>query len=196
MLYPGRLQAVGMPKVLLLSGQCSFSVQDVLMQVRTQLAQRAMSAHDMGVGMASYEGLSTLESGSDSQSWHAASEPPLDSATCFRVTIATACMVFCRSVISAQLYCSIKRTIFISTHDAQKQRASLHVGPFFQRSLVDVTGGQEYTRAQPHHVDSAVLLEYDPVRSATLCYTVLHCSQQRRSLCSLQSASDDVVQAT
>ncbi len=171
MLHPGRLQAVVMPKVLLLSGQCYFSVQDVLMQVRTQLAQRAMSAHDMGVGMASHERLSTLESGSNSQSCHAASEPPLDFATCFRVTIATACTVCCASAIPAKLCCSIKRTRCISTHDAQKQRASLHVGPFFRRSL-DVTAGQEYTRAQPYHVDSAVLLEYDPVCSATLCYTV------------------------
>ncbi len=47
------------------------------MQGRTQLAQRAMSAHDMGVEMASNKGLSTLESGSLSHSWHAASEPPL-----------------------------------------------------------------------------------------------------------------------
>ena len=194
MLHPG-LQALGMPKVLLVSGQFSFSVQHVLMQVHTPLAQRAMSAHDMGVEMASHEGLSTLESGSDIQSWHAASEPPLDSATSFRVTIATACMVFCGSVISAQLYCSIKTTSCISRHHAQKQRASLHLGPFFRRSL-DVTCGQEYTRAQPHHVDSAVLLEYDPVRSATLCYTALHCFQKRRALCNLQSASDDVVQAT
>ena len=62
-------------------------------------------------------------------------------------------------------------------HDAQKQRTSLHVGPFFQRSP-DVTAAQEYTRAQPRHVDSAVLLEYDAVRSATLSYPVLHCSQQ------------------
>jgi len=125
MLHPGLLQAVGMPKVLLVSGQCSFSVQDVLMQVRTQLAQRAMSAHDMGVEMTSHEGLSTLESGSNSQSWHAASEPPLDFATCFRVTFTSACMVFCGSVISAQLYCSIKRTSCISTHDDILARRSV-----------------------------------------------------------------------
>ncbi|KAA6421284.1 MAG: hypothetical protein FRX49_08770 [Trebouxia sp. A1-2] len=73
----------------------------------TQLAQRAMSAHDMGVEMASYKGLSTLESGSKSQSWHAASS-------------------------------------------------------FVQRSI-DVTAGQEYTRAQPRHADSGVLHEHDLV---------------------------------
>lgn len=81
MLRPGLLQAVGMPKVLLFSGRCSFSVQDVFLQGRTQLAQRAMSAHDMGVEVASHEGLSTLETGSNSHSWHATSEPPLDFAT-------------------------------------------------------------------------------------------------------------------
>ena len=110
---PGLLQAVGMPKFLLFSGECSVSKQDVLMQGRTQLAQRAMSAHDMGVEMASHEGLSTLESGSNSVSWHAASEPPLDFASCFRVTNATACTVLCGSVICAQLYCSIKRSTCI-----------------------------------------------------------------------------------
>ncbi len=47
------------------------------MQGRTQLAQRAMSAHDMAVEMASHKELTTLESGSNSQSWQAASEPPL-----------------------------------------------------------------------------------------------------------------------
>ncbi|KAL0023934.1 hypothetical protein WJX77_001603 [Trebouxia sp. C0004] len=76
---------------------------------RTQLAHRAMSAHDMGVEMGSHRGLSTLESGSNSQSWHAASEP----------------------------------------------------GLFSQRS-VDVTAGQDYTRAQPRRVESGVVLEYDP----------------------------------
>lgn len=139
------------------------------MQGHTQLAQRAMSAHDMGVEMASYKGLSTLESGSKSQSWHAASKPSLGPFASFvRLTFAdAACNMFCGSVIVAQLYCSLNATC-----DA-KSKKSLHAGSFVQRSI-DVTAGQEYTRAQPRHADSGVLHEHDLVRSATLCCPVLH----------------------
>ena len=164
-----------------------FSVQGVLMQERTQLEQRAMSAHDLGVQMGSHRGLSTLESGSNSQSWHAASEPPFGLCILSQLQL----LATCGSVISAQLCCSMQGTRCTSTHDAQKQKKFLHVGPFFQRS-VDVTAGQDYTRAPPHHVDCGVLLEYDLVRSATWYCPVLHCSQQRIALDNLQSTAAGV----